>query len=221
MKGHTDTPSEDEPDVESSLTVEGINRSAGSEQNAARDKLPGNVKLLGAASLLNDIASEMIYPLMPQFLIAVLGGNRFHLGIIEGFADSVASLLKLWSGAWSDQMGRRKDPVVIGYTMATVSRTLLAFVFAPWQLFAARILDRIGKGIRTAPRDAMIAESTPAAMRGRAFGFHRAMDHLGAAIGPLLATFFFADLARAAPNPVSVNARARDRRRDLAGGWAA
>jgi MFS family permease len=80
--------------------------------------------------------------------------------------------------------------VVIGYTMATISRTLLAFVFAPWQLFAARILDRIGKGIRTAPRDAMIAESTPAAMRGRAFGFHRAMDHLGAAIGPLLATFF-------------------------------
>jgi MFS family permease len=112
------------------------------------------------------------------------------LGIIEGFADSVASLLKLWSGARSDQTGRRKDPVVIGYTMATISRTLLAFVFAPWQLFAARILDRIGKGIRTAPRDAMIAESTPAAMRGRAFGFHRAMDHLGAAIGPLLATFF-------------------------------
>ena len=196
MKSHDETPGEDEPIAAASVTdaanvtAKVTKGTAGSDPSASRGKLPGNVKLLGAASLLNDIASEMIYPLMPQFLIAVLGGNRLHLGIIEGFADSVASLLKLWSGARSDQTGRRKDPVVIGYTMATISRTLLAFVFAPWQLFAARILDRIGKGIRTAPRDAMIAESTPAAMRGRAFGFHRAMDHLGAAIGPLLATFF-------------------------------
>lgn len=152
--------------------------------------LPRNVKLLGAVSLLNDIASEMIYPLMPQFLINVLGGNKFHLGVIEGFADSVASLLKLWSGAMSDRMGQRKRLVVIGYSMTTIARPLLGIVTAPWQMFAARIFDRIGKGIRTSPRDALIAESTPAEIRGRAFGFHRAMDHLGAAIGPVLATLF-------------------------------
>lgn len=152
--------------------------------------LPRNVKLLGTVSLVNDIASEMIYPLMPQFLLGVLGGNRFHLGIIEGVADSVASLLKLWSGAWSDRAGQRKAFVVIGYTLAATTRPLIGIAFAPWQLFAARTADRIGKGIRTSPRDALIAESTPASIRGRAYGFHRAMDHLGAAIGPLIATAF-------------------------------
>lgn len=153
-------------------------------------QLPRNVKLLGAVSLLNDIASEMIYPLMPQFLISVLGGNRFHLGIIEGVADSVSSLLKLGSGAVSDRLGQRKRMVVIGYSLTALTRPVLGLVWAPWQMFLTRICDRIGKGIRTSPRDALIAESTPAEMRGRAFGFHRAMDHLGAAIGPLLATLF-------------------------------
>jgi MFS family permease len=152
--------------------------------------LPRNVKLLALASLLNDVASEMIFPLMPQFLLGVLGGNRFHLGIIEGFADSVSSLLKLWAGAWSDRAGRRKGFVVFGYALAAIARPLVGIATAPWHLFAARTADRVGKGIRTAPRDAMIAESTPAAMHGRAFGFHRAMDHLGAAIGPLVASAF-------------------------------
>lgn len=152
--------------------------------------LPGNVKLLGAASLINDVASEMIYPLMPQFLLGVLGGNRFYLGIIEGVADSTASLLKLWSGAWSDRAGHRKSFVVVGYALAAVARPLIGIAFAPWHLFAARTADRIGKGIRTSPRDALIADSTTPEIRGRAFGFHRAMDHLGAAIGPLLATAF-------------------------------
>jgi MFS family permease len=152
--------------------------------------LPVNVKLLGTVSLLNDVASEMIYPLMPQFLLTVLGGNRFQLGIIEGVADSVASLLKLWSGAWSDRAGRRKSFVVFGYVLATISRPLIGIVTVPWHLFAARTVDRIGKGIRTSPRDALIADSTEPTIRGRAFGFHRAMDHLGAAIGPLLATAF-------------------------------
>ena len=156
----------------------------------APKRLPRNVKLLGIVSLLNDIASEMIYPLMPQFLIGVLGGNKFYLGLIEGFADSVASLLKLWSGAASDRMGQRKRLVIFGYSMATVARPLLGIVTAPWQMFAVRIFDRVGKGIRTSPRDALIAESTPPEMHGRAFGFHRAMDHLGAAIGPLLAALF-------------------------------
>lgn len=152
--------------------------------------LPGNVKLLGLTSLLNDIASEMIYPLLPQFLMAVLGGNRVYLGLIEGVAESTASLLKLWSGGRSDRAGRRKGFVVAGYALATFARPLIGLASAPWQLFAARTADRVGKGVRTSPRDALIADSTAPGMRGRAFGFHRSMDHLGAAIGPLLASAF-------------------------------
>jgi MFS family permease len=152
--------------------------------------LPRNVKVLGLASLLNDIASEMIFPLLPGFLLTVLGGNRFYLGVIEGAADSVASLLKLWSGGRSDQAGRRKGFVLFGYSLAAVTRPLIGVIVAPWQLFALRVGDRIGKGVRTSPRDALIADSTTPAIRGRAFGFHRAMDHLGAAVGPLLAAGF-------------------------------
>ncbi|MCA9264633.1 MAG: MFS transporter [Planctomycetales bacterium] len=160
------------------------------KQSCNGQPLPRNVRVLGLASLLNDVASEMIHPLMPQFLIGVLGGNRWHLGIIEGVADSIASLLKLWSGAQSDRAGNRKGFVVFGYALATVARPLIGLVTAPWQLFIARVGDRVGKGIRTSPRDALIAESSSPGIRGRAFGFHRAMDHLGAAIGPLLATAF-------------------------------
>ena len=149
-----------------------------------------NVKLLGFASCLNDIASEMIFPLLPNFLMTMLGGNRFYLGVIEGVADSAASLLKLWSGAWSDRVGHRRGFVIFGYGIAAFARPLIALVQFPWQLFGARIGDRIGKGIRTSPRDAMIADSTSPESRGRAFGFHRGMDHLGAAIGPVLASAF-------------------------------
>jgi MFS family permease len=152
--------------------------------------LPRNVKVLGFASLLNDVASEMIFPLLPGFLVTLLGGNKFLLGVIEGLADSVASLLKLWSGGLSDRAGRRKGFVVYGYSMAALVRPLVGLIVAPWQLAAVRVTDRIGKGIRTAPRDALIADSCVPQQRGRAFGFHRAMDHLGAAIGPLLATTF-------------------------------
>jgi MFS family permease len=152
--------------------------------------LPRNVKLLGWASFLNDVASEMIYPLMPQFLIAVLGGNRFHLGVIEGVADSAASLLKLWSGWWSDRVGSRKGFVVWGYAIAAVARPTTGLLLAPWQLFFVRTADRVGKGIRTSPRDALVADSTEPSARGRAFGFQRAMDHLGAAAGPVLAAAF-------------------------------
>lgn len=160
------------------------------QRSSNSESLPRNVKLLGWASFLNDVASEMIYPLMPQFLIGVLGGNRFHLGIIEGVADSVASLLKLWSGARSDRTGRRKGFIVVGYALATVARPVIGLVVTPWQMFVTRVSDRVGKGLRTSPRDAMIADSTVPSIRGRAFGFHRAMDHLGAAVGPLLATAF-------------------------------
>jgi MFS family permease len=152
--------------------------------------LPRNVKLLGWASLLNDTASETIFPLLPDFLLTTLGGNRFSLGVIEGAADSVASLLKLWSGGRSDRAGRRKGFVLFGYSLAAIARPLIGVIVHPWQLFLVRFGDRIGKGVRTSPRDALIADSTDPSMRGRAFGFHRAMDHLGAAIGPLLAAGF-------------------------------
>lgn len=152
--------------------------------------LPRNVKVLGVASLLNDIASEMIYPLLPNFLLTVLLGNRFYLGVIEGAADSAASLLKLWSGGRSDQAGRRKGFVLFGYSLASITRPIIGIIVAPWQLFLIRVADRIGKGVRTSPRDALIADATDPSNRGRAFGFHRAMDHLGAAIGPLLAAGF-------------------------------
>lgn len=152
--------------------------------------MPRNVKVLATTSLLNHTASEMVYPLLPTYLLTVLGGNIFYLGLIEGAAESVAGLLKLWSGGRSDQAGKRKGFVLAGYSLAVLSRPLIGLITAPWQLLCLRVGDRIGKGVRTAPRDALIAESTTAAMHGRAFGFHRSMDHLGAAIGPLLATTF-------------------------------
>lgn len=152
--------------------------------------LPTNVKLLGLASLLNDTASEMLAPLMPDFLMTVLGGKEWQLGWIDGVGDSIASLLKLWSGAKSDHLGRRKSFVVAGYTVAALARPFIGLAAVPWHLFALRGIDRVGKGIRSAPRDAMIAEVSDETNRGRNFGFHRAMDHLGAAIGPLCAFIF-------------------------------
>jgi MFS family permease len=165
-----------------------MNKPATAEHSAPH--LPTNVKLLGVASLLNDVASEMIFPLLPAFFIGVLHGDKSLLGLMEGAADSVGSLLKLWSGAWSDRAGWRKGFVVFGYGVAAVTRPLAGMVGTPWQLIGIRVTDRIGKGVRTSPRDALIADSTDPAIRGRAFGFHQAMDHLGAAIGPLLATLF-------------------------------
>jgi MFS family permease len=153
-------------------------------------RLPRNVKVLGCVSLLNDVASEMIYPLLSTFLINVLGGSKTWLGIIDGTAESISSFVKLWSGWRSDRGGGRKWLVVAGYSLAALARPLTAVIAFPWQLFGIRVADRIGKGIRTPPRDALIADSTEPEIRGRAFGFHRGMDHLGAAIGPLLAAAF-------------------------------
>lgn len=149
-----------------------------------------NVKILGGASLLNDIASEMVYPLLPEFFLTTLGGTKSFLGLVEGVADSMASLLKLWSGGRSDQAGRRKGFVLFGYLLAGLTRPLIGLITLPWQLLGLRAADRLGKGVRTSPRDALIADSSEPSQRGRAFGFHRGMDHLGAAIGPLLAIAF-------------------------------
>jgi MFS family permease len=150
-------------------------------------RLPWNVKILGWASCLNDIASEMVFPLLPLFLLSVLRGNVLLLGVIEGVAESVSSLLKLTAGAWSDRLRARRGFVVSGYALAVVARASIAGATVPWHLLVCRFADRVGKGVRTSPRDALISESAPREQQGRAFGFHRAMDHLGAAIGPLAA----------------------------------
>lgn len=153
-----------------------------------RQGLTRNVVILGFVSLLNDAASEMIYPLLPVFLTTVLGAGPAALGMIEGVAESTASFLKLYSGYLSDRVKRRKGWVVAGYSISNVIRPLIAFAGSWVQVLAIRFSDRVGKGLRTSPRDAMIADSTPPEFRGMAYGFHRAMDHGGAIVGPLLAT---------------------------------
>ncbi len=153
-----------------------------------RQGLTRNVVILGFVSLLNDAASEMIYPLLPVFLTTVLGAGPAALGMIEGIAESTASLLKLYSGYLSDRVKRRKGWVVAGYSISNIIRPLIAFAGSWVQVLVLRFFDRVGKGLRTSPRDAMIADSTSPEFRGMAYGFHRAMDHGGAIVGPLLAT---------------------------------
>jgi MFS family permease len=149
--------------------------------------LPRPVKALGFVSLFNDSASEMIYPLIPAFLTGVLGVGAVALGVLEGAAEALASLLKVLSGRWSDKFHKRKAPTVLGYSLSGIARPLIAATTAFWQVFALRLTDRVGKGIRSSPRDALIADLVPPADRGRAYGFQRALDNLGAFIGPLLA----------------------------------
>jgi MFS family permease len=157
------------------------------QRNPGPAVLRGNVLWLSLVSLLTDLSSEMIYPLLPFFLTAVLGAGPAFLGVIEGVAESTSSLLKLASGWLSDRLGRRKSLVLVGYGVASVARPLIALASAPWQVLLIRFTDRVGKGIRTAPRDALIAESVPKQQHGTAFGYHRAADHLGAVLGPLVA----------------------------------
>lgn len=148
--------------------------------------LPRNVLALSLVSLLNDASSEIIYPLLPLFLSLTLAASPAAIGTIEGAAESVSSLLKLFAGYFSDRRGKRKSLVVAGYSLAGFVRPLLAFATNWYEVLGIRLTDRVGKGIRSAPRDAMIADAAPAAERGLAFGFHRAMDHMGAVIGPLI-----------------------------------
>ena len=146
-----------------------------------------NIVTLRLVSLLTDVSAEMIYPLLPLFLTSVLGAGPIFVGLVEGIAESAASLTKLFSGWLSDRLGRRKGLVVVGYTLSTLARPLVAFALAPWHVLLVRFTDRLGKGLRTSPRDALIAGSTELHIRGRAYGFHRSMDHLGAVAGPALA----------------------------------
>ena len=151
--------------------------------------LSKNVFFAGLVSFFMDVSSEMIYPLVPLFLANVLGVNKSLIGLIEGIAESTASLLKVFSGWFSDRFGRRKVPMAIGYAISTLSRPIMATAAIWQQILSARVIDRVGKGIRTAPRDAIIAESTEHARLGRAFSFHRSMDTMGAVVGPALALF--------------------------------
>jgi len=146
-----------------------------------------NIIILGITSLLTDISTEMVYPLIPLYLVAQLGATPGIVGIIEGIAESLASLLKLYAGHISDKLGKRKPLAIFGYSFSGIGKILLYFAGAWPMVLFGRIADRFGKGIRTAPRDALIAESTPPQNMGRAFGLHRAMDTAGAAAGVTLA----------------------------------
>ena len=149
--------------------------------------LPRTVKALAAVSLLTDAASEMIYPLLPIFLSTVLGAPASAIGAIEGAAETLASMLKLASGWWSDKVKSRLPLVWAGYGLAAFVRPLIGLATSPGQVLAVRLADRTGKGIRSSPRDALLADSIEPSQRGRAFGFHRSGDNAGAVIGPLVA----------------------------------
>lgn len=152
--------------------------------------LPRPVRLLGWVSLLTDAATEAVYPLLPVFITQVLGGPPVALGLVEGAADAASSALRVVAGRWSDRLGVRKPIVLLGYGLSSLVRPFMAVATSWAHVFAIRLTDRVGKGLRGAPRDAMLAALAPPGQRGRVFGYHWAMDHAGAAIGPLLATIF-------------------------------
>jgi MFS family permease len=151
-----------------------------------RPRLARAVVALGLVSLLTDASSEMIVPLLPVFLVS-LGAGPAALGFIEGWADATSAVLKLVSGGLADRVKRRKPLVLLGYGVSSAIRPLIALAQSASHVFAIRFIDRVGKGMRTSPRDAIVADVTHEDHRGRAFGFHRAMDHLGAVVGPLTA----------------------------------
>lgn len=150
-------------------------------------QLPRSVWLLGLISLVNDSASELVYPLVPLYLSGVLMAGPRVLGLIEGLAEALASLIKLWAGVMADRSGAAKPWVVAGYGLAGLARPAIAFVTGWPMLLALRLADRVAKAVRAAPRDALLAAGVAPGQRGLAFGLHRAMDNAGAVIGPLLA----------------------------------
>lgn len=146
-----------------------------------------NVVALGLVSLFTDTATEMAMPLLPTFVTVVLAAGPLALGWIEGAADAVSALLKYLSGKWSDKTGRQQPFILGGYGLASIIRPFLALATSPFHVLGVRVADRVGKGLRTSPRDALLAASVPSQDRGKAFGFHRSMDHAGAVLGPLIA----------------------------------
>lgn len=157
-----------------------------SENNSA---LNTTVIKLGIVSFFADVASEMLYPVTPIFLTTVLGASMAYVGLIEGIAEAIASLMKTYSGSWSDRISRRKPFIIVGYLLGAISKPFVGASQNWIHVLGARSLDRTGKGLRSAPRDALIADSVEPANRGAAFGWHRSMDTLGAAVGPLFAIF--------------------------------
>ncbi|MBN1944296.1 MAG: MFS transporter [Bradymonadales bacterium] len=149
--------------------------------------MPRTVIALGLVSLFTDLSSEMIYPQIPLFLATVLGAGALSLGVIEGVAESTSALLKVISGIWSDRVRKRKPLVLAGYSLSGLVRPLIGLATGWIFVLAMRFFDRVGKGLRTSPRDALIADVTDPKIRGRAYGLHRSMDHAGAVIGPLVA----------------------------------
>jgi len=160
------------------------------DQNKEQN-LKKNIAILGWASFFEDVSSQMNYSLLPLFLANVLGVNKAFIGLIEGIAETTASFLKVLFGWLSDKLKSRKIFILTGYGITAVSRPFLSIASRGWHVLALRFLDRTGKGMRTSPRDALIADSCTESERGRAFGFHRAMDTSGAVVGPLLAFFLF------------------------------
>jgi len=158
-----------------------------SRTTSALRGLPGGIWALGLVSLLMDISSEMIHSLLPLFMVGVLGTSALTVGLIEGIAESTALIVKIFSGALSDYLGKRKGLAVLGYALGAFSKPLFALAPSAGMVLGARFLDRVGKGIRGAPRDALVADIAPAEIRGAAFGLRQSLDTVGAFLGPLLA----------------------------------
>jgi MFS family permease len=150
-------------------------------------QIPRGVWILGFVSLLMDISSEMIHSLLPLFLVTVLGSNVLAVGVIDGIAESTALIVKIFSGTLSDYLGKRKGLAVFGYALGALTKPMFAIATGAGMVLSARVIDRIGKGIRGAPRDALVADTTPAHLRGAAFGLRQSLDTVGAFVGPLLA----------------------------------
>jgi MFS family permease len=161
--------------------------SAGTDRKETSSGVPARVEGLSVVSLFNDVASEMVYPLLPAFITRTLGAGPLALGVLDGAAELTSSLVKWVSGRLADRPGWQKPLILWGYALAVLVRPLISGATSAFQVVGFRVVDRIGKGVRTPPRDAMIAEITPPAARGRAFGFHRAADHFGAVLGSVAA----------------------------------
>jgi len=157
-----------------------------------KSRLPPIIVWFGVVSFLTDVGTEMIYPLLPLFLSNILHAPRSFIGAVEGAAEATASLLKLVSGRISDRLRRKKPLVILGYGVSSLARPLVGFATQPWHVLATRVADRFGKGVRSSPRDALLADAADPAERGRAFGFHQAMDNAGAIFGPVIATVLLA-----------------------------
>ena len=152
-----------------------------------RTRIPASIWALGFVSLLMDVSSELIHSLLPVFMVTVLGASVFAIGLIEGAAEATALMVKVFSGALSDYLGRRKALALLGYGLGALSKPLFALASTSGMVLGARLIDRIGKGIRGAPRDALVADIAPQALRGAAFGLRQSLDTVGAFLGPLLA----------------------------------